>query len=1339
MTDLGKRLARLSPEQRVMLERLLKQENPSQPEVQIAARAKDIELLPLSFEQQRLWFVDQLAPGNPAYNSPVAVQLKGPLNVDALRRGLHEITRRHEVLRTTFALRDGQPVQVINPAVELPWSMRDLSDMSANEREIVAHRLACEEARHPFDLAQNPMLRVLLLRLHSDHHILVLTLHHIAVDAWSMAVFFRELAALYDAYRHGQPSPLPALSLQYADYALWQRQTLQGAALERLLSYWRQHLANLPTFQIPTDRPRSSTLAHQGAKYTITLSQVLKEALQVLSRQEQATLFMTMLAAFQILLVCYSGQEDVVIGSSVAGRSHKELDNLIGFFVNMLVLRTNLSGASSFREALRRVREECLQAYAHQDLPFERLVEELHPERDPAHTPLFQILFQSIEGPGGDSEEFPGLSLEPFAISTETSKFDLLLTTRESDQEIIVEAEYNTALFDAETIRRMLDHYRTLLARVAANPDQLLKNMSLLTLAEQQTMLGTWNQTQASYPDHLCLHELCEIQAQRQPQATALISAGEQLTYAQLNARANQLAHYIQKLGVGPEVVVGLCVERSVDMVVGILGILKAGGAYAPLDPTYPEKRLAFMLAETSAPVVLTQAKLLPDLPVSIGQVVCLDADWPRICQERSENPVSGVGPANLAYTIFTSGSTGIPKGIALPHRGVVNNIVDLNRRFGVNSSDSVLALSSLSFDMCVYEILGILEAGGTIILPPAAAAKDPAHWADLLIRHRITLWNSAPSLLELLVGHCESAHPDQPLHLRLALLGGDWVPVTLPDRLKTLAPGIQFISLGGATEASIHSIIYPVEASDPTWKSIPYGRPMTNQQAYILDAYLQPVPVGVPGELHLGGVGLARGYLARPDLTAEKFLPHPFSQQPGARVYKTGDLARYRAHGTIELLGRMDFLVKIHGLRIELGEIEAALKQHANVQDAVVLVTEDKAGDKQLVAYVVSRDQERETTGADLRAFLSSKLPTYMQPKAFLFLERLPLSPNGKINRKGLPELTQTPRQAQEASLAPRDSLETKLAGTWSAILGIEQIGIDENFFELGGDSFKAIRTARACSETLALIDFFKHATIRELAAHLRQNSEHPRQLLYELTQPSTNAKLSLVCIPYGGGNVVSYQPLADRLPEGYQLYSVALPGHDFALRNEPLLPLATVASACVEEIISNVKQTPLALYGQCAGVALTIEIARLLEQKQVPLTAIYLGAALPDRAPIRSIEMERDVTDEDLLDWLRWLGGFEEVLDADEIKQIIQAVRHDLVNAANYYKEAYASQPAKLQTPIHCIIGTADAATREYETRFQEWGYFGESVRLIALREAGHYFVKHQASALARVISSL
>ncbi|GHO56591.1 non-ribosomal peptide synthetase [Ktedonobacter robiniae] len=1332
MTDLSRRLAKLTPEQRAVLENRLRQkQSTAQPETRIMAWRGEVGAPPLSFEQQRLWLTDQLAPGNPAYNSPLALRLRGVLDRAAIQRALKEIMWRHEVLRTSFGVQDEQPVQVVHSDADLHLRSIDLCALPESEREAVAYKLACEEAQRPFDITQGPIFRVLLMTIGEEEHILTLVFHHIAVDAWSIVIFFRELTALYDAYQQQKELPLPPLTLQYADYALWQRQTLQGPKLDGLLTYWREHLANLPTLRLPTDYPRLAGPAFTGEKQTILLSSTLKRKLLAISQHNQATLFMTLLTAFQILLTRYSGQEEIVIGTSVAGRMRKELEDLIGFFINMLILRTVLPGSLNFHKALQHVREECLQAYAHQDLPFERLVQELHPERDSAGMLLFQVLFQSVESLS-ESGTFPGLVVEPYALQTGTSKFDLLVSIREPGKEISVELEYNTALFRAETIERLLGHYLSLLEALMEHPEQPIQELPVLTKREWHTMISAWNQTETPFSDDLCLHQLFERHVAQQPGALALSYEEQELTYAQLDVRANQLAHYLRRLGVGPDVIVGLCVERSVEMVVGILGILKAGGAYAPLDPNYPEERLAFLLKETRASVVLTQRRLLANLPAQERYVICLDSDWTRIEQVQGDAPLSDVAPTNLAYVISTSGSTGRPKGIAIPHRGVVNNITDLNRRFQVGPGDSVLALSSLSFDMCVYDVLGILAAGGRIELPSASLSKDPAHWAQLLVRKRITLWNSAPSLLDLLVTHCEQTQTG-PLHLRLALLGGDWVPVTLPDRLKMLAPGIEFISLGGATEASIHSIIYPVEATDPNWKSIPYGRPMANQEAYILDANFQPVPVGIPGELHLGGIGLARGYLNRPDLTAEKFVPHPFAREAGERLYKTGDLARYREDGVIELLGRLDFLVKIRGLRIEAGEIEATLKQHPAIREAVVLARDDRAGDKQLVAYIVAPEGEPEPT--ELRSLLKRSLPEYMQPQAYVFLERLPLSPNGKVDRKALPE----PDRAQPLRkdlVMPRDELERRLARTWSDILGIEQIGITNNFFELGGDSFKAIRAARACSDTLSLIDFFRNATIQDLAAHLRQSPENTTRLLYELTGHESLPELSFVCVPYGGGNVVSYQTLANNLPEMYHLYSVALPGHDFVRREEPLMPLETVARVCVQEIMQTVESKPLALYGQCAGVALTIEIARQLEAQGRALTAVYLGAALPDREPMRSIALGKEVSDEDLLEWLQYLGGLEDIFAHDDLQHILRAVRHDLLNAAEHYRYAYEVPPVKLKTPIICIVGTEDAATRDYKERYREWEYFGDQVHLQTIDGARHYFVKHNASELAKII---
>ena len=752
-----------------------------------------------------------------------------------------------------------------------------------------------------------------------------------------------------------------------------QRQWLQGEVLKSQLFYWKQQLGDGSTaLAVPADHPRLAVQTFRGKTRSLMLPNSLAESLKALSRQEEVTLFMTVLAAFQVLLHRYTAQDDMVIGSSIVGRDQVETDGVTGYFKNTMVLRTDLSGNPSFRELLGQVREVVLGAYAHQELPFNQLVEELRPARDPNHNPLFQVMF-TFQNASMPAQAFPDLTPDESANSLEgnrgTTKSDLNLVMVETAQGLNGSFEYNADLFEDATIIRMAGHFQILLEGIVRNPEQCLSTMPLLTEAERHQLVVEWNDTRVDFPRDACLHQLFEAQVERTPDAVAAIFGDQQLTYRELNGRANQLAHYLRALGVESEARVGICVERSVEMVVGILGILKAGGAYVPVEPSYPKERLAFMLEDTRVPVLLTQRRLLEVLPEVEAQIIYLDTEWETIARESEENPASGTSADNLAYVIYTSGSTGKPKGITLRHSGVVNNLVDLNRSFTVGPEDRVLAISSLSFDMCVYEVLGTLAAGGAIVMPEPPAAKDPAHWAELMIRHRVTVWNSAPPLLEMLVDYVEARPDVRPRFLRVAILGGDWVPVTLPDRLKALAEGVRIIVLGGATEASIHSIVYPVEETDPTWRSIPYGRPMANQRAYILDAYLQPVPVGVPGELHLGGIGLARGYFDRPDLTANKFIPNPFSQEPGDRLYKTGDLARYMPDGNIELLGRMDHQVKIRGHRIELGEIATVLREHLEVQDAVVLAREDEPGDpsaefiltkeglragKRLVAYVV-------------------------------------------------------------------------------------------------------------------------------------------------------------------------------------------------------------------------------------------------------------------------------------------------------------------------------------------------------------------------------------------------
>ena len=1079
MSSISERLEDLSPSKRRLFLQRLKEETARRvdldsqvPSLRPVSRE---EGLPLSFAQERLWFLEQLEPGNTAYNIAAAYRLRGPLDVAALERSLNEIVRCHEVLRTTFATMDGRPVQVIAPEMSLTLPVEDLQELPEAEREAEAQRLLTEEAQRPFDLEKGPLLRAALLRLDEEEHVLLLTMHHIVSDGWSMGVFNRELAVLYEAFSVGKPSPLPELPIQYADFAVWQREWLQGEVLEEQLAYWREHLGgDLSVLELPTDRPRPAAQSFRGATQSFVLSGDLTESLKALSRREGVTLFMTLLAAFKTLLYRYTGQEDVVVGSPIAGRNRSEIEGLIGFFVNTLVLRTDLSGNPTFRELLERVREVALGAHARQDLPFEKLVEALQPERDLSRNPLFQVMFAFQNAPM-EALMLPGLTVTPLEVESETAQFNLTLSMEETGQGLKGVVEYNTDLFDGVTIERMLGHFETLLEGVVVNPEQRLWELPLLTEAERYQLLVEWNDTEVEYPQDKCIHQLFEEQVERTPGAVAVVFEGEQLTYAELNRRANQLAHYLQKLGVGPEVLVGICVERSLEMVVGLLGILKAGGAYVPLDPAYPKERLAFMLEGTQAPVLLTQERLVEGLPEHEARVVCLDADWEAIAGESTENPDSEVTVDNLAYVIYTSGSTGRPKGVQILHDAVVN-LDTMHQRPGLAQQDVLLSVTTLSFDIAVLELFLPLTIGARVELVSRAVAADGVQLMAALAASDATVMQATPATWRLLLG--AGWQGDEQLRI---LCGGEALPRMLANQL--LRRDSALWNLYGPTETTVWSAIYEVGQNKG---SVSIGQPIANTQIYLLDANLRPVPVGVPRELYIGGAGLARGYLNRPELTAQSFIPDPFSDEPGERLYKTGDLARYLPDGNIEFLGRIDCQVKIRGFRIELGEIETVLGQHPDVRETVVLAREDTPGDKRLVAYVVPRD-EQVPTATELRRFLKQKLPDYMIPSAFVLLEVLPLTPNGKVDRRTLPAPNSVRPEMEAAFVAPRTSVEEVLAEIWAEVLGLEQVGIYDNFFELGGNSLLSVQIVskvRQAGIQLAPKDFIQYQTIAELAA---------------------------------------------------------------------------------------------------------------------------------------------------------------------------------------------------------------------------------------------------------------
>ncbi|NEQ95203.1 MAG: amino acid adenylation domain-containing protein [Cyanothece sp. SIO2G6] len=1133
------RKSKLSAAKQALLAQRLK--GRTAPVPTIPRRSPDA-VVPLSFSQQRLWFLYQFEPDSPLYNIPFGLHLQGKLDTTALEQVLQTLVQRHEILRTTIADTSstesnphngsvgaefgGHSQQIIHSQGLTTLTQIDLSALDEQPWDEV-ERLAQKEVHQPFDLRQGPLLRVTLLTLADQEFVLLVTLHHIISDVWSTGVLVREIATLYHAFTQGLPNPLPSLPLQYADFTLWQRQRLQGEYLQKQIHYWQQQFATIPpVLQLPSDRPRSAVQRFRGSHQNFSLSTELTQALKSLSKAADATLFMTLLAALKTLLYRYTGQTDITVGSPIANRNHAALEGLLGLFMNTLALRSQLDGDSSFRQLLNQVREVALGAYSHQDLPFEKLVETLQLPRDLSHTPLFQVMLVLQNAPN-TGLSLPGLTLQPLELARNTAKFDLTLTVVESEGCLQGTLEYSSDLFDSATIERLLGHFQVLLTGIAANPDTCLDRLPLLTPGES-AQLRDWRQIQEPQPDGqasalVCLHQRFEAQVEQYPEAIAVTFEHHHLTYAELNQRANQLARHLQALGVGPEVLVGICVERSLDMIVGLLGILKAGGAYVPLDPTYPPSRLQFMVEDAHISLLLTQAALLEELPHLDAPIVCLDEIWPTLTQLPSENLDTEVTADNLAYIIYTSGSTGIPKGVMIPHQNVVRLFDTTASLYNFNHQDCWTFFHSYAFDFSVWELWGALLYGGRLVVVPYWVSRSSQEFYDLLVEQQVTVLNQTPSAFSQLI-QVDADYPADTLKLRYVIFGGEALAV------ESLRPWFerhgdqqpQLVNMYGITETTVHVTYRPLSKLDLDQPSSPIGRALPDLQSMILDRSLQPVPIGIPGELYIGGVGLARGYLNRPKLTAERFIANPFGS---GRLYKTGDLARYLPDGTFEYLGRIDHQVKIRGFRIELGEIEAKLRHLVQVQDAVVMVQTDQSGQNRLVAYLTPQhsievEAEAETVSEtnsdginsdlapvmpstppqpspsqgegvpkvspltkgglrgvsanikldveppcsvqDLRQELQAQLPDYMVPATFVWLKQMPLNANGKIDRAKLQSLD-VPNPDRSGLAAPftaaRSPLEQQLATIWTQVLGVSTIGIDDNFFELGGDSILSLQ----------------------------------------------------------------------------------------------------------------------------------------------------------------------------------------------------------------------------------------------------------------------------------------
>jgi amino acid adenylation domain-containing protein len=1200
---------------------------------------------PLSFAQQRLWFIDQLYPASPLYINQGIAMIEGELNLEAFERMINEIVRRHETLRTRFEIHEGEPAQVI-----LEWEFRrldvvDLTSLGPEERREEVSRITREESGTGFDLGRGPLLRVKVLKLTQDEYVVLYTMHHIVSDAWSMEILIREVNELYRTYSIGsvgEAPTLPELPIQYADFAVWQRAWLQGEALEEKLEYWRRQLAGIEDLALPTDRPRPAMRSYRGGIRHFVVERELTRKLRKLSQREEVTLFMVMLAGFDVLMSRYSGQNDVVVGTDTANRNRAEIEGLIGFFINQLVLRVEVRTEESFEGLLKRVRNVCLEAYAHEDAPFEKLVEELRPERDLSRSPLFQAKLIWQNAPQSrhlDLESKDWLNngdSAQTASESQMARFDLLVSIVDVGSNLIGSVDYSRDLFEAETIERLMSHYINALRDIVGGIEKSISTLDLLSGAEREQIVVEWNRTETPYMSDRPIHELFAEQAERAPERIALIGGGKLVSYRELNRRANQLGGYLQGLGVGPEVVVGVCLERSVEMIVAILGTLKAGGAYLPLDPEFPAERLEYLLEDAGVRVILTQRSLDARLKAFGRETVLIAEEWERIDVENESAQKSDLERTceaeNLAYVIYTSGSTGKPKGVMVRHQSLVNYSQDICRRLGTaeganNHNLQFATVSTIAADLgntCIYPSL--LSGGGLHVLSYETAI-DGIRFGEYLRHEPIDVLKIVPSHLSGLLRSQQTKVNMLPQ--KYLILGGEALSYELVDRIRARGESCEVINHYGPTETTIGSLTAKAQEVDVEAgraMSAPIGTPIANTRSYVLDRDFNLVPVGARGELQISGEGVARGYLGKPDMTAERFMPNPFSQNGGERLYRTGDVVRYLSDGKTEFLGRADDQVKVRGYRVELGEIEAVLTEHRCVRQSVVVAHEDESGDKRIVGYVAA---EEKVTVAELKQYARERLPEYMTPETILLLEEIPLTANGKVDRKRLPSLSDALQVKEEGFIRSRDIFEHRLLKIWEGLLDVRPIGVKDSFFDLGGHSIlAAIMMAQIKSEfgrEAPLYVLFQEGTIERLAAFFKQDaSSMSWSCLVEFQ--SSGPKTPLFFVHPGGGNVHSYYDLARCLGSDRPFYAFQQPG----LYKERALftSIEDLAAYYIEAMKTAQPEGPYFIGGWSFGGLVAFEMARQLFAQDQKVGQLML---LDSSAPISMKEYFGEEYEED------------------------------------------------------------------------------------------------------------
>ncbi|MER5740647.1 amino acid adenylation domain-containing protein [Streptomyces sp. NPDC002262] len=1317
----------------------------------LASRAKPTAVIPrrapgtpvpLSFAQERLWFMEQFAPGTSAYNIPVVRRLRGPLDTDALRAALDASVARHETLRSRYpATEDGRPLLVVDPPAPAAFTRVEA------DGEAAAERIVDEAAAVPFDLEDGPLFRSLLVRLADDDHVLLLLVHHSVSDGWSSEVLLGEVLRGYAARVAGAPDPLPELAVQYGDFALWQRERLSGERLAAELAHWGRELGGVEPLELAFSRPRPPRQTFEGAGYAFSVDRPLLDRLTALGDRHDATPHMVLLAAFQVLLSRYGGRRDFAVGSPVAGRPEPELESLVGMFVNVLALPARLEGDPSFAELVRRTRETCLDAYAHQELPFAQLVSELNVPRDVSRPPVFQAVLavQNYAVQRDDTGFEPPITVEPFGVRASGTRFDLELFLQEWPEGLYGSFNYNTDLFAEEDVAALASHLGRLLDAVATTPDVPLSALDALTDDERAFETERFNDTAVDRPA-TTLTALFAEQAARTPDAVAVaVEDRPALTYRALDALADRIAARLAAEGIGPGDLVAVSAERSPELVAGLLGVLRTGAAYTPLEPDYPAERLAFLLADSDAPVLLTQRGLATPEGCT-ARVLLLDdpAEWPR-----ARTAPAGPRPDDTAYLIYTSGSTGRPKGVPNTHRAIANRIQWMQEAYRIGPDDAVLQKTPTGFDVSVWEFFWPLATGARIVLAKPGGQKDSGYLRDLVVSAGVTVAHFVPAMLTAFLSE---EGVERCTGLRRVVCSGEALPPDAARELTSRLPGLSLANLYGPTEAAVDVSAW--ECAGPM-ETVPIGLPIDNTRLYVLDERLRPVPPGAPGELHIGGTAVALGYHRRPGLTATRFVPDPYGP-PGSRLYRTGDLARRRRDGTLEHLGRIDQQIKLRGLRIEPGETEAALRAQPGIADAAVVLREDRPGDKRLVGYLVAAADADEPDPAALRATLRRSLPDHQVPTAFTVVPALPLTPNGKLDRRALPVPT-VHRAAGAAE--PETPAETVLAEIWAEVLGLPRVGADENFFDLGGHSLLATqvvakarkRLTEAGARPISVMDLFTHRTVRELAAVAARDEREsgPRSLLHRLTRavPAERRRLTLVCVPYGGGSAVVYQPVADALPPDTELWAVAIPGHDLGV-TEARLSFDDLAEGIAAEVRERV-EGPLVVYGHCAvGTALAVAVARSLEASGRELEGVYAGAQYPFAKPRsrfltalgKLASLDSLVGDRTYANWLTGMGVDTSELGEEQVRFVIGNMRRDTRAAEDWFTRTIAEVAdgaPRLRAPLVSLVGDRDPAAEFYQERYREWLLLAERSAVAVLDEGGHFFITYRAAEVAEAVT--